>query len=346
MTKPLSNSSAMLEEAKKLYHEWNFDDSRAIFSKLAETARHRQEGFYGLGLIDLQSGKLKAAEKNFKSCLTEDPEHADSMFYLGQVALKQNDYLKALTFFQKALKTQPDHGAAKKLIRSLTHGIYLRASYLYRTGNIEQSEKLFRKVIQSGEYQAAGYYGTGLISYRKNDLSQAKSDFLHCIQLYPRHANAHYYLGKIAQRENRPGDSLPAFANALKINPRHAGALNETKNNNRPNSGGGSGIRPPFDYKRNTGGGSGRGSGVMPRPSFLSNLWKVSLRVIIGLVSYLILYKLFVRPAHYSYSMADPISRRQDVTYIASSGTFIPTVFLLAYLIYLGIYIYRINQNR
>jgi tetratricopeptide (TPR) repeat protein len=228
MSKELSNATDAVNQGKKLYYEWNFEDSKSVFRKIAESHQNKDEGFYGLGLISFQTGELDTAAKCFKDCLHENAHHADALFYLGKTSVRQNDYPKAISYFKLSLHVNPKHYAAKRLLHSTILSLLNKAKYLYQRRHFEESEKCYKAIADSGDLQAAGYYGLGVINYQRRQLDEAKSNLEHCIKLYPRHANAYYYLGLIAQRQDKPQESLADFQMAISINPKHFGALKQT----------------------------------------------------------------------------------------------------------------------
>lgn len=75
---------------------------------------------YGLALA--QADYLKEAETIFLQVIEKDENHADSFYNLGIIEVHRNEEEKAITFFEKALKAQPDHKLAENALRRLQSG--------------------------------------------------------------------------------------------------------------------------------------------------------------------------------------------------------------------------------
>ena len=217
----------LLERGKSLYHQRKFKESEAAFTELSESGKHKEQGFYGLGVVRYQLGDLDLAEGHFKKCLEDSPDHSDALFYLGQICLRRREVEKALKFYDKAIKANPKHGAAHRQLNAYALYTLARAKRLYVQQRYKESEENFKKVIESGRYEAAGYYGVGLVQLQLGELESANKQFEQCLKSHPRHANACFYLGLIAERLRESQKSKEYYHQALEINPNHAGALRQ-----------------------------------------------------------------------------------------------------------------------
>jgi tetratricopeptide (TPR) repeat protein len=103
--------------------------------------------------------------------------------------------------------------------------LHQQAKKLFEQGNLQESQTAFRKLVESGDLEAEGFYGLGLISFRMQDLSTAAKHFQSCAKLDPRNANAFYYLGEISRLQGSPNDAHSQYRRALEIMPTHSGAL-------------------------------------------------------------------------------------------------------------------------
>jgi tetratricopeptide (TPR) repeat protein len=118
----LTDPKALLKYAKELYKERRFQDSRVAFNKVisqSNEAADGAEGFFGLGVIDLNEGDLAAAAINFQKCLRLDPLDANSYYYLGEISGRQNHIGEAEVFYRKAVEVNPTHLAAQEKLASL-----------------------------------------------------------------------------------------------------------------------------------------------------------------------------------------------------------------------------------
>src|SRR3989442_9179692 len=63
----------ILERAKRLFKERRLAEARSEFILLIKLDTNNADGYYGLGILDLQS-----AENNFKCCTAVDPRNANA----------------------------------------------------------------------------------------------------------------------------------------------------------------------------------------------------------------------------------------------------------------------------
>src|SRR5262245_26764666 len=62
------------------------------------------EAYFHLGLAQWNLGHYPEAAENFKKTLQLFPDHVLSSYYLGQILLQRNDLLKAVDYFERALR--------------------------------------------------------------------------------------------------------------------------------------------------------------------------------------------------------------------------------------------------
>ena len=59
-----------------------------------------------------QKKKFKVAENLYKKILKIDPNHFESIFYLGVLLLESNNFDRAKQLFQKTIRIQPNYAPA------------------------------------------------------------------------------------------------------------------------------------------------------------------------------------------------------------------------------------------
>ena len=62
--------------------------------------------------IYYKKNALKVAENFYKKILRIDPNHFESIFYLGVLFLERNNFNRAKKLFQNAIQIQPDYAPA------------------------------------------------------------------------------------------------------------------------------------------------------------------------------------------------------------------------------------------
>ena len=71
---------------------------------------------YNKGVKAVEARNYRAAIRLFASYLREEPRNADALNYMGYSHRKIGDYKKALTYYQRALKVDPDHRGANEYL--------------------------------------------------------------------------------------------------------------------------------------------------------------------------------------------------------------------------------------
>lgn len=134
------------------------------------------------------------AKKFFLAELEKGNKSSRLFFFLGFVFFELNDILKSITYYNKALKLDPN---SINIILNL-------ANAQYTVGNFETAKKLFLKIIKLDKNNLRAFYGMSLIS---SDIFN-NNDFLNYIKNYQKkELNLHeksllnYLLSKKAKNE-------------------------------------------------------------------------------------------------------------------------------------------------
>jgi membrane protein YdbS with pleckstrin-like domain len=110
----------LLQRARRLYESDRVDESEPLFRELSGSGgRLGAEGWYGLGLIGLARGDDDRAAESFKAAITSDPEHAHSLYRLGELAERRGSLGEARLYLERVLQLQPGHEAAAEKLRAL-----------------------------------------------------------------------------------------------------------------------------------------------------------------------------------------------------------------------------------
>ena len=104
---------------------------------------------------------------------------------LGNLLLEARNYRRARTAFERALQLNPEHGESMKNL----------AICLFELGQLQESEKAFRTLLEHGSTQGPAHYGIGLIRLKQSRRSEAASEFQQAVQLDPKLWDAWFNLG-------------------------------------------------------------------------------------------------------------------------------------------------------
>lgn len=168
------------------------------------------------------------AQRHFLAVLGIDPKHAEAYAYLGHIYLNQNKHQQAITFFQQALKWQPNNQLAltglkqiqsqQKLISQLQEIRTTIAQEKWTEAQRQlleipmQAKKLteFRRLRQE---VAQHFYEQGNLYFRAENWTTAQKFFAQLEELLPDYLDTSQKLQVIAEKLN-PQNELTALYRA------------------------------------------------------------------------------------------------------------------------------------
>ena len=152
--------------------------------------------------------KLKEAENFFMLILEKNPNHLESIFYLGMIALKNREFDKAKSFSQKAIKINPTFAEAY-------HNL---GQSLKELGENKKAIDSYNKAIKIKPNLLASYNNLGNIFKENGENKKAVVYFLNAIKINPKAFEAYNNLGIVYKLLKDYRRAIECFENAIKIN--------------------------------------------------------------------------------------------------------------------------------
>lgn len=166
----------MVEQARKLFDQRRFEEAENLYQKIVEAAPNNSFALSNLGVTQIQSSKLSAAEVALKKATDINPKDAFAATNLGVVYCKQGRFDDAITSLQEAVASDDkDHialnylgicygekGQKKEAEDSFKRSIEIRDEYpdahfnlavLYATAQpplLDEAKKHYEKALQYG----------------------------------------------------------------------------------------------------------------------------------------------------------------------------------------------------
>lgn len=155
-----------------------------------------------------EANKLEEAKTAFEECIAQDSTNGMYDFYIGNILRKQNDNVKAMEYFNSAIKKSPDIIEAYNNLTALQMAIqdfeaaletansglsqvadfddlkFKKAQVLYVMKQFEQSNELLLEVVQNNAYYDAHRF-LGLNYINLNDIAKAKEHLNKFLELAP-----------------------------------------------------------------------------------------------------------------------------------------------------------------
>lgn len=143
----------ILDYAKSLYRGKRLTDSKKAYKSILSSQNYKAAGYYGLGVIEYQSGNSKAAATNFNACLDLHPKHANAWFYLARIAEHdRQSRQKARDLYEKVFQINPNHIGALGALKRLDEPVKVKRDPVKKVSDATQkpSGERRRKKVTNG----------------------------------------------------------------------------------------------------------------------------------------------------------------------------------------------------
>ena len=115
---------------------------------------------FDLAVQNHQKNNLQIAEDLYKEILKTNPDHFESIFYLGALLIQKKDFNRSIQLLKKAVQIQPNHASAHSNL-----GIALISSDVK---NYKEAKDCFNKAIKIDPNFAEAFYNLGNMCKEEN----------------------------------------------------------------------------------------------------------------------------------------------------------------------------------
>ena len=162
---------------------------------------------------NVEQGKFRTAEKQYKTILAEDPRNLDALSNLGVVYFRTGKMRSAESTLKKALAIAPNDDFVLTTL-GIVH---------YRQSRFDDALKELRKAIEINPDSATAHNYLGITASQKGRQHEAEKEMLQAITKNPDYADAHFNLAVILITTQPPSRELAkehyARATALGTQP-------------------------------------------------------------------------------------------------------------------------------
>jgi protein O-GlcNAc transferase len=163
-----------------------------------------------------QAGRLAQAESLYRQICAVDPNHVESLHFLGVLAAQAGRNDVAVELIGKALALKPDHAEAHF---NLGH-------VLAKDNRFDQAAAHYRQVVAIRPRSAEAHYSLGLALLGQGQSTQAMACFEQALRLKPTYHEAHYNVGHVLHEQGRLAEAADRYERALALKPDFAEAHN------------------------------------------------------------------------------------------------------------------------
>lgn len=153
----------------------------------------------------LLAGRLAEADQVFRTILSADPRHADSLHMLGVLALQTGHAEIALTWFDRAIALSPSSAEFHAN----------RANALLALGRADDAEAASRRGLRQSRRSVESWQSLGHALVDRGRADEAVAAYREALALNPRAPDIHNNLGLALADANRMDDAVAAFRTAV-----------------------------------------------------------------------------------------------------------------------------------
>lgn len=169
---------------------------------------------YEAGLHHLGGGRLLDAQVCCQQALAADPNHADSLYLMGIVALRMGQHDHAVAWLSQAIRQTP------KIDYLTSLGFTLK-----QMGRLDDAFAVFDKAIQLKPDDAELWKHLGGVLQALDRGAEALLSYQHALTIDPVHREAAFQSGLLLREQQRYDEAVRAFSVCLERQPDDLPAL-------------------------------------------------------------------------------------------------------------------------
>ena len=178
----------------------------------AQNVKRPESYNYQRGLEAMQEEKIEEAIEYFNKDLQENPKNGYSYSWIAHLRLAREEYGKALTAADLALKNLP-----KKDPEYVIFGYSTRAKCYLCLEDTVKAMADYTAAIKVKPDETKLYDNRAQIYYEQGNYSLADADYKKMIELKPGDVMGYMGLGRNALRQHRPDDAISQFNYVVKL---------------------------------------------------------------------------------------------------------------------------------
>lgn len=169
------------------------------------------EQTFQAAIIYHQNGDAVNAQNCYQQILQHEPNHTDSLHYLGILYLQTGDYPHAIDFIIAAIETNPANATA---------AMYSNLGAVYRAQNhLESAMESFRQALKLEPQNVNALYNLSIVLQLNGKIEAAIDSYKQLILIQPNHAEAYYNLGTLFEQQENLQKAKEYYQQALVLNP-------------------------------------------------------------------------------------------------------------------------------
>ena len=204
--------------AQAYWFDGDYQTSREYF--LAELRENPGDTdvIIDFGLFLLQLGDIESAKEKFNRVLEFVPDHAQAMFYLGEIAFNKGNFSDAEQLFHKAILND----------NTLVGPNYRLAQYALQKTQIDLAREFLFEEMKLDPQESQALISMGSIFLQTGDYDYATHCLLRAIDSDGDNPEPYYYLALVSATRGLLEEADEFFGKALDIDPNHIFTLKDS----------------------------------------------------------------------------------------------------------------------
>ncbi|MDO8413024.1 MAG: tetratricopeptide repeat protein [Gallionellaceae bacterium] len=205
----LTGTSPRLMQALQLYEAEQFEAAEKIYRSILTDVPSNPDALHYLGLIEFRHGDFAASVRHISLAITSKPSVAHFHCNLGNSLKQLGQKNKAEAAYRKALRLDPN----------LTLGLVNFGSFLLSERRSHEAIDLLLKAVKIDPNHAFAWYALGQAWYEEENIDSAAQCYRQAVALNADFTDAQINLANILIRFGDCRDAIQHLQEALRINP-------------------------------------------------------------------------------------------------------------------------------
>ncbi|MFQ5468753.1 MAG: tetratricopeptide repeat protein [Gammaproteobacteria bacterium] len=192
-------------EANVFARQGNFGEALPRFQTLAEKYPDDMMIQYSLGLANMLTNNVDAAEQAFGKAVALSPEYADAYFYLASMQERKGNVQQAIKNFNKVVEINPK---APISIKARVKLGLIEGTMLARQGSVRDGLDILLEVLKLDPENLVALLAVSEFNQQLGKIADAEAGLRKIIELAPRHLEARFRLAGIYASTDRLANSI------------------------------------------------------------------------------------------------------------------------------------------
>ena len=190
-----------------------YDEASAAFERALRDNPESAEALYGIGSVQLNQQKTAEARQSFERAIKVRASYPDTLANawnnLGLISAREGKTDEAIGYFERALRSNPDHVVALENLGSAYRQLK----------QWDRARQAFEHALAVSPDEAEANYGLGMVFAQTDDTANALDHLQRALQARPAYPEALNNLGILYLRTQRRDEAVAKFEECIRLAP-------------------------------------------------------------------------------------------------------------------------------